>query len=374
MRTSTSKKGQIAITFNWIYVLIAGVVILLFFLTIIYNQKEAAERELSIDVVNLLESIFTGAQVSEKTRTPIDTSGLVDFTLFFECSDGVNRYGIQDTEGNAENGINSIFAPLTLQTPRLILWSLPFSMPYKTTDFLMVSSPNIAYYFVGQDDLAEQFIEASQDKDAENVIIPQNSLNAQIILPADYAGLTKGGNYHVRIIDLAGGLVDESGGQQPVPPELAKEDDSSVSLVRLAGNRATYFKKQGSQWIPDGAPVPIPTLGEKRDAATYAAFIAGNAEMYACGLRNGYRRLQHVTKMYHHGKLAGLQTKYNVPGDVSACPPLVNALEDTMIRYESDIGSCILPTGCQGNNLITRARALEVHNNQLQSNGCFTLY
>ena len=58
------KKGQIQVTFNWIYITIAGAVILLFFFGIVVKQKAASEEKLSIEVVRILESILTGAGVS----------------------------------------------------------------------------------------------------------------------------------------------------------------------------------------------------------------------------------------------------------------------------------------------------------------------
>ena len=57
------KKAQIQVTFNWVYILIAGAVILLFFIGIVVKQKAVSEENLATDVVRVMESIFTGAGV-----------------------------------------------------------------------------------------------------------------------------------------------------------------------------------------------------------------------------------------------------------------------------------------------------------------------
>src|SRR3989344_3370187 len=93
---NTSKKGQIEVTFNWVYVLIAGAVIILFFVGIAVKQKASSERALSSDVVRIMESIFTSAGVSEKTKNIIDVSGLSEYTLQFSCSDGVSEFGVTE--------------------------------------------------------------------------------------------------------------------------------------------------------------------------------------------------------------------------------------------------------------------------------------
>src|SRR3989338_3659037 len=88
------KQAQIEVTFNWIYILIAGTVILLFFIGIAMKQKLSSEQQLSGDIVRTLQSIFTAASVSEKTKNTIDISGLQDYTFYFRCQEGTSEYGI----------------------------------------------------------------------------------------------------------------------------------------------------------------------------------------------------------------------------------------------------------------------------------------
>ena len=85
-----------------------------------------------------MESIFTGAQVSEKTKSSIPTGGLSDKTLYFRCEEGVGEYGIEGFPARTQNSLDPIFAPSRMQAARLILWSLPYSLPFKITDFLLL--------------------------------------------------------------------------------------------------------------------------------------------------------------------------------------------------------------------------------------------
>ena len=141
----TPKQGQVEVTFNWVYVLIAGAVILLFFIGLVVRQKAVSEEQLSIEVVRIMESIFTGAGVSEKTKNFIDISGLAEYTLYFGCSNEVGEYGILGTSARAENAIDPFFAPKEIKASQLIVWSLPYRLPFLMTRLRGVHSQRVQY-------------------------------------------------------------------------------------------------------------------------------------------------------------------------------------------------------------------------------------
>src|SRR3989344_8568467 len=128
-RKISGKRGQLELTFNWVYILIAGTVILLFFVALVARQKQVSEERLSGDVVEVMSSILAGAGVSEKTKNFIDASGLADYTLYFQCLDGVGEFGIKDRPARIQNSIDPIFAPREVQSSRIVTWSLPYTMP-----------------------------------------------------------------------------------------------------------------------------------------------------------------------------------------------------------------------------------------------------
>ena len=69
---SCNKKAMIEIQFHWIFILIVGAVILLFFATMIYRQKTVSETGISADVLVNLESIISGSMISTKTLNLLD--------------------------------------------------------------------------------------------------------------------------------------------------------------------------------------------------------------------------------------------------------------------------------------------------------------
>ena len=149
MMKKSKKSGQVQVTFNWLYVLIAGGAILLFFTNIVVKQKESAEKGLSVDVIDTLESIFNGSYVSDKTQHQIITSGLRDYVFSFECIDEMTEYGIAEQGAIKQDNLIPIFAPREIKTERLFLWSIPYRFPFPIINLLIATSENTKYYLLG---------------------------------------------------------------------------------------------------------------------------------------------------------------------------------------------------------------------------------
>lgn len=285
------KQGQIELTFNWVYILIAGVVIILFFVGIAMRQKTVSEQQLSSDVVRIMESIFTSAGVSEKTKNFIQTSGLADYTLYFRCEDGVGEYGIKDTVANIQNAVNPLFAPAELRGTQLILWSLPYKLPFKVIDFLYATTSNTKYFAYGSGLFANEFIENTEGFNVEQV--------------TNLDSLDPGKNYQVRIIDFNGVLG------QTVPSGLDSLDDDKVTVVSFVSeNSIVYYRKQGNNWLRiNNVPVTIISLDDEKDAAKYGAIFAADGNTYQCNMQKAFRRLGYDI-IVHQGKREALYRYY----------------------------------------------------------------
>ena len=61
------KKGVIEIQFNWIFILVAGSLILLFFFGIIRWAQTSSTESSSTTISNYIDSLLTGAAVTRKT-------------------------------------------------------------------------------------------------------------------------------------------------------------------------------------------------------------------------------------------------------------------------------------------------------------------
>ena len=299
-RLNESKKAQIEVTFNWFYVLIAGGVILLFFAGIIVKQQVSAEKDLSTDLVRIMESIFTGAGVSEQTKNlDINLGGLADYTLYFDCEKlqgkgGLGVYGIKDMESKVENNIDPLFAPLELKTPRLMLWSLPYKLPFKVQDFLFVTSPNIQFFVIGDDPFKTELLKSTLELNNFKEIM-------------DFSEISAGKDLQIRIVDLDGQAVKAN---DLLPDNFDNLNPNLITAVSFKLlNQAEYFKVQSGRWISSGKVNLISLRGDEKPAAKYGAIFAGSPEVYECNMQKALQRLSQLNKIY-----AGEEIQFNRPG------------------------------------------------------------
>ncbi len=359
-KRKSDKHAQVQFSFNWIFVLIAGAVILIFFASIALKQKASSEEYLATDVVRVMDTIFTGAGVSEKTKNFIDTSGLKGSTIYFDCTDGVGEYGLEGRSAKVQNTIDPLFAPLQIKSTQLIAWSLPYLLPYKAADFLFITSPNIKYYFWGVDEFADEL--EKQSKDFGNFL--------RITQVEDYDIISSENYFHLRMVDLDGSLVLNRG----VPEKIRKLEDEKVSAVVLQGDLLDYYQKQGSQWKKlNTEPLSIISLGGERDAARYAAIFAGSPGSYQCNMQKAYQRLELVTSLYF-ARAEELEEYYRARSPTGECITLVSGADEniklSLRAVASSLQACKLTGGC---NFLDDIQTLQELNNKMSLN-CIPLY
>ncbi|HLD72974.1 MAG TPA: hypothetical protein VJA23_05285 [Candidatus Nanoarchaeia archaeon] len=374
----TGKKSQVEITFNWIYLLIAGAVILLFFVGIVVKQKVVAEEQLASEVVEVMDTIFAGAGVSEKTKNFIDTSGLADYTLYFNCeidSQGksLSEFGIKEKGSSIQSRIEPIFSPQELKATKMVLWSLPYNFPFKVVDNLLVTSLNTKYFILNsQDKFFEEFLNAIQGFNVKDI--------------PDLSFINPENNFQIRIIDLDGLFIKEN--QFVSDSLLPLEDDKVTALVFTGPNQITYYQKQGAQWKKmHPHPITIISIAKERDAAKYAAIFSANDQTYQCNMLKAFQRLQYLLEIYE--KKAKEMNQYYLDnpglGFSKDCPLYIQgpySLEDgketslfiALDNLKNSLGACLIkPEFCSG--LISPAQQLQQVNRDLGEKGdCLTLY
>jgi hypothetical protein len=364
------KKGQIQVTFNWVYILIAGAVILLFFIGLVVKQKAVSEENLATDVVRVMKSIFTGAGVSEKTKNFVDISGLADYTLYFNCEEGATDFGIKDRGKPSQNTIDPIFAPLEIKDTQLVLWSLPYKMPFKVIDFTFVTALKTKYYFLGNNDFIDEFINSTHGFGNINRIDDPSEIDPQR-------------NYQFRIIDFSGaGFIS-----QGIPENLKRIDDDKVTAITFTGsNQVDYYQKFGSTWKKlNKEPVRVVSISGERDAAKYAIIFSGNADTYKCNMQKAFTRLRYVLDVYS-SKLEELELFYGSdpalavgecynhikengysPNIKTSLKSLQNRVEACLVNYPETYNFCL--------DILESAEELSEANKNLGEKGnCITLY
>src|SRR3989344_3647703 len=136
-------KKAFEIQFNWIFVLVAGAAILLFFSSVIIKQKDISQASTSIELLRTMETVIAGASASTDTTVPLDISD-------FEIRIGCNKVSIGSSSSQYRNLV--LFAPSLVKGSSLTQ-TLAFSEPYRSTNLLFITSSQVKYVLIGLDSL-----------------------------------------------------------------------------------------------------------------------------------------------------------------------------------------------------------------------------
>ncbi|MAG91433.1 hypothetical protein CMO83_02055 [Candidatus Woesearchaeota archaeon] len=259
-------KKSFEIQFNWVFVLVVGAAILLFFTAVLVKQKDVSETTTKNTILKSIEAIIEGSSVST------DTTNIVNMpNSNIEVSCG--RVSLGKASKQYQNLI--LFAPSSVKGSKLITQTRGFNIPYKSANLLFMTSQQARYILTGNSDFAKE-INKSLPKDLGKEFhesIPtttnQNNYKVKFILFD---------NLNVNSIDIS---------------HFDKMPDLDVTAIKINGDdekgTIEFFQKDDGLWVSKGNSAYI---GE---AALLGAIYSDTKELFECNMQNAYNRLELVT-------------------------------------------------------------------------------
>lgn len=274
------KRGVIDVYFNWIFILIAGAVILFFFISIINKQMEFSEVKTSGTIITSLESILTGAQVSTNTVNMIDMPAV---DIGFEC----NRYFIgpvpRQTKGNV------IFSPSLLKGKKLVTWALDWNMPYRVTNFLYLTDPQVRYVIVNDAD-TEAIAKKLYDE-----LPKETEMNKELLDKNNISKFKDKNNYKVKFIFFK----DKKDSVLTELKYMPDEDVTAIVLTDIESQEGIpdtgtidFYKKNVGVWGENDTTYYL------KKESLFGAIFSEDAEMYNCVMRKAFKKLNIVSRVY----------------------------------------------------------------------------
>ena len=259
-------KKAFEIQFNWIFILVAGAAIILFFTVVVVKQKSISDTSIKTTILKSIEAIITGASVSKDTINIID---IPSSDIKVSCG----RITIDGTSKTYQNLI--LFAPSLIKGNKLTTQTLTFSVPYRATNLLYITSQHLRYIIIGDTTLAKEI----------NKSLPSN-LKKEFYKTEPQ--LKDSNDYKVRFI-VFGNMIN-------FPKSLGKMPDSDVSAVRVIGNdekgTIELYQKDKDTWLLKDTSDYI---GKQ---SLIGAIYADTIEVYECNMQNAFSRLNLVTRVY----------------------------------------------------------------------------
>ncbi len=325
------KKGLIGIQFNWVFILIAGVLILSFFGSLVFKGKEVSDLAIAETVLTNMQTIMTGAEVSVRTINPIK---IPDKEIRVDCDSlSVGKVSKPITKNTI------VFSPESIKGRTLLAWALDFNMPYHVANFLYLTTPDIKYIFVNSN---HGYAKELYD------LLP-NEINKKIVEPENIGDMKDTGN-QLRFVFF----------NEPKPEDITlsasveKLSNTRVSAINVNPdfNEIGFYKKSGSGFESAGTSVYLSS------PMVLGAMFSGNLEDYNCNLKKAFNKLNIVSKIYER-RTNALRKLYIGTG----CIPYYDTSPFSMDYSKASIA-----------DIKSAVKSIETSNSYLQSSSCPTIY
>ena len=371
LRFFPSKKAQVEVQFNWIYVLIAGAVILAFFGSLVIFIKGQAEDRRAVETLNALNSIFVGAGISEKTKNFIETP---EVELVFACQDGISSFNLKQGEFPPKNPAAPIFSPAEIKSKQLAAWSLPYKFPFKIMDILMLSSAKdaggIKYYIVGESPLKE---ELKKNLEVQTPLSGEFWPGFDVSFLSDLSEAVDENNYAVRFIFLAGPSFS-------LPVWISSLPSEKVTGLSIANKEISFLSLKNNQ-LTANSVIPLPSIAEENDPLIYAAIFADSEEAYLCQMQKVFNKMSKIILIYE-SKTTALKDFYQkksainpLDNNYQICGNLLIKITEGLAVMKSNANSCVNKlSGSACQTLLENALAVKEDNTNLMQQSCAQLY
>ncbi len=244
------KKGAIEIQFNWIFILIAGGLILALVIGFVSNLLENSNKQDIIKTLGTLETIITATGVVEGESKVVPSPNLV---LDYEC-------GELRLDGAAASGTKAtfIFAPSLIKGNYLLIWTSSWFVPFYAGNLVYVTTLQTKYniyYDPSLLDLKEELEDLFPDK-----------LNVEFRTDDNFEDETS----PVTIFVYLGTTGDQKNwkGEQFGIEISANVDNRSGGLRFLEKGKTAWTFAHADEWI--------------KTEALAGAIISGNGQIYKC--------------------------------------------------------------------------------------------
>ena len=339
------KRGIVAVQFNWIFILIVGAIILSFFITIAQKQRSISEANIAQTIQTDLRAIFSGASVSTETASVIE---IPSSEILFDC-EGF-KVGKQ-----MPVKFPYAFSPSLIKSGRntLSAWSYGWSVPYRVTNFLYITSPDIRYIIVDDDgDLAEKLDEILPPNYIEKGGKKRLLMNKEKVTDASSI-INDGNNYKIKLI-----YVNALG----ISNLHSSFKDADISAINIMGDMnegyIDFYEKTGPLIL-----TKKPSSGYIGKASLLGAVFSDNKDSYECSMNRALDRLKTVSEIYEKRT-----NKLSEDLGGNSCSDLLDTAKDIISGIK---------TGAENSDyadIKTYSVSLEDQNNIIQENSCPAVY
>lgn len=143
-----SKKADISIQFNWIFILVAGIVLLAFFVGITVWQGEKAREQRNLKTTQNMEATITNAEQSVlNSKSVMRSFKIQESELNIYCNE-FSEIRIKNSAFSVDLQNKILFSRENLNAGTLYLWISNWEVPFKVAPFVFMDDGSTMFVFV----------------------------------------------------------------------------------------------------------------------------------------------------------------------------------------------------------------------------------
>ncbi len=272
------KRGVVDIQFNWIFIIIAGALVLMFFVSLVNKQRSLSDIRSSQAIASNLDSILTGAQISTDTSNTVD---LPSVAISLSCDD----FSVGPVRRNLL--LDIVFSPYVLRGRKMITWALDWSVPFRVANFLYLTDPELRYIIVDN----------GKGLGAKVMDAMPKEVNREVVSRPNVGSLVDKNNYHVRFVFLGDPLDAALGPFRNMDTgaisAVSFPDLADKTMLMSTGRAVFYsFDKANAKFASPQVSFYL------KEESFFGALFAADANGYNCAMRKAFRKLERVAEMY----------------------------------------------------------------------------
>jgi len=351
------KKGQLGLQFNWIFIMIAGAIILAFFFAVVAKQKDISDQKIAISLGNDIEAIASGAAISRGSVQPI---ALPKVEIEFSCSDTCDCTFTPGAGISKQFRDNLLFAPGKITGNQIILWTLDWKLPFRIANLVYITNDRVKYFVIGSENsptykrLKEKVPEEIDMEFRQDVFSIENR------------------NYEkTKFI-----FIDE---HTPPFPSIIDLDESfekdDVSAISVSQNLVTFYKKEQKRGYPiqDLTGNSLATKSYIGDESLLAAIFSEDKNMFECNIAKAYKRMSYIASIASQraGELRTKTQEFEAKGLTCAYASQETNLASLSAQAEN---AAVVLSQASAASIIALNNQLDIENKQLLQQSCPTIY
>lgn len=274
-------KKAVEMQFHWIFILIAGALILGFFFSFALKQRAVGQERLQYTLLSQVDDILAKSQLKGGTAQHIPTPRQ---GIGFSCTQGCDcAFQIE----NAQRQFNlPIFSPDLIKGQDTFIWSMEWEQPYRVTNFLFLTNPEHKYYLVYDPQNSNS---VKLHSEITRKIPPAITQNNEVITQFNYQNVTVGELSNLEAEDFEHKFVFIH--TNPTVPE--DFEGVVAKAIQIDETKITFLSKTKRQdeFEPNYVQSHIGLT------SIYAAIFAQDGAMYACGIEHALGKLATTSKV-----------------------------------------------------------------------------